>query len=356
LLALAVGLVAAPAHAHDQPFSWMDVVLAPGPATVRITLHRRDAAAVLGLPTPDSLASADFVARRAPQLADALGRRVRLSADGTAVPARFVRAEVDRTRRAVALEWRLALARRPGRLSVSAHLSDDPLHETFLAVHADGQVLRQAVITPERPGLDLYEHGARGALEALAVFVPAGVHHIFIGPDHILFIIGLMLLGGSAWRIAKIVSGFTVAHSATLALAALGLVQPPAWLVEPLIALSILCVGLDALWVRRSPRDLRVIAAVGFGLIHGFGFAGVLRELGLPREALAASLLGFNLGVELGQLCIVLAVVPPLRLLCSVLTRSGHPGLARGVVVSGAGVVALAGAVWLVQRVLHAAA
>src|SRR6185436_149898 len=111
---------------------------------------------------------------------------------------------------------------------------------------------------------------------------------------------------GGIPRILKIVTGFTIAHSITLALATLGIVNPPARIIEPLIALSVLYVGVDNLRTKRGPTDYRALIAFGFGFIHGFGFAGVLREFGLPQGALGVSLFAFNVGVEIGQMCIVL--------------------------------------------------
>jgi len=175
--------------------------------------------------------------------------------------------------------------------------------------------------------------------------VPAGIHHILIGPDHILFLIGLLLLGGGWKALLKIVTAFTIGHSITLSLAALGVVSPPARLIEPAIALSIVFVGADNL-VRGRGRDVRAWIALVFGLVHGFGFANVLREFGLPREALGWSLFSFNVGVEIGQLAIVLLVA---TLLEAVRRRSSLVG-AR-VATAGSIVVIAAGSYWFVQRV-----
>ena len=162
--------------------------------------------------------------------------------------------------------------------------------------------------------MDYYAGSWPGVAAVLATFVPAGIHHIAIGPDHILFLVGLLLLGGSLGRLGLIVTAFTLGHSVTLSLAALGIVTPPASLVEPAIALSIVLVGVDNLLVGREEptrrRDLRPILAGVFGLVHGFGFAAVLREFGLPQAALGWSLFGFNLGVELGQLALVVPLAP----------------------------------------------
>jgi hydrogenase/urease accessory protein HupE len=171
------------------------------------------------------------------------------------------------------------------------------------------------------------------------------MRHIFIGPDHILFVVGLLLLGGTVGQLLKIVTAFTLAHSITLAAATLGLWDPPARIVEPAIALSIVFVGVHSLLTPK--RDARLLFAFAFGLIHGFGFAGVLRELDLPRHALGWSLFSFNVGVEFGQACIVLAVAPPLALL----RRHNRP-LAQKIVTAGSAGVIFAGAYWFAQRLL----
>src|SRR6185295_3608601 len=131
-------------------------------------------------------------------------------------------------------------------------------------------------------------------------------------PDHILFLVGLILLGGSAARLGLIATAFTIGHSITLSLAVLGAVTPPGWIVEPAIALTVIVVGVDNLLVggQASPprRDLRAPMAAVFGLIHGFGFASVLRAFGLPPAAVGWSLFGFNAGVEVGQILLVVPI------------------------------------------------
>jgi hydrogenase/urease accessory protein HupE len=154
-----------------------------------------------------------------------------------------------------------------------------------------------------------------GALEASPPgaigFLPLGVQHILEGWDHLLFLLALVLPGGSLGSLVRIVTAFTIAHSLTLAAAALELVSVPAGPVEALIALSIAWVAAENL-ARVRPMSRRWAVAFAFGLIHGFGFANVLRDIGLPRDALLSSLLWFNLGIELGQLLVVLLLVPAL--------------------------------------------
>ena len=133
----------------------------------------------------------------------------------------------------------------------------------------------------------------------------------------------------------------------TLVLATLNLLNPPARLIEPIIALSIVFVGAHALLRRGGRRDWRLLFAFGFGFIHGFGFANVLREMNLPRAALGWSLFSFNLGVEVGQACIVLAVAPMLAFI-----HQRNALLGRRIVTASSVCVVLAGAFWFVQRVI----
>ena len=147
-------------------------------------------------------------------------------------------------------------------------------------------------------------------------FFPLGIEHILTGYDHLLFLLALMLRGGGLWSLLKIITAFTVAHSITLALAALDVVVLPSALIESVIALSIAYVALENLLPRYAVSRRWAVSFL-FGLVHGFGFSAVLREIGLPKENLLLSLLNFNLGVEAGQLTVVLLVVPILMRLQS---------------------------------------
>ena len=157
-------------------------------------------------------------------------------------------------------------------------------------------IRRPDLLASSRSRLDRVTGTSHGIRAVARRFTAAGVHHILIGPDRIMFLVGLLLLGGSIRRLIVVVSAFTLAHSITLSLAALNIVALPSSVVEPAIALSIACIGVDNLMVRGG-RDLRAWMAFAFGFVHGFGFAGVLREMGLESRALIWSLLSFNLGV-----------------------------------------------------------
>jgi hypothetical protein len=168
-----------------------------------------------------------------------------------------------------------------------------------------GRERRYEALASEALGVDLPAEASEDVhpLATLAHFVGEGVMHIFSGYDHVAFIVTLVL-GLATWRrLALVVTAFTAAHSLTLALATLGWVTLSSRLVEPLIALTVFVVAIDSLL--RPEGKWRGIEAFGFGLIHGLGLSNVLRDLGLSGRALVPSLLGFNLGVEIGQLAIV---------------------------------------------------
>ena len=220
----------------------------------------------------------------------------------------------------------------------------DANHRTFINVY-ENDAVSQAILDRSRSSFEYFAGTRQGAFAVVRKFLPAGIHHILIGPDHLLFLIALLLMGGTLRRLLLIVTGFTVAHSITLSLAATGLVTPPASIVEPAIALSIVYVGVDNLLVR-SGRDVRPWIALVFGLIHGFGFANVLREMDLPARALGWSLFSFNVGVEIGQLLVVIAAA---ALLAAIRWRSPNAG--RWVAVGGSLAVIAAGGFWFVERV-----
>ncbi|TMQ62829.1 MAG: HupE/UreJ family protein [Candidatus Eisenbacteria bacterium] len=343
----AIALVAPRARAHDQSFSYANLDWGHDRIAIRLSVHRDDAATALQIAEPESLMQAPFLARHVGRLASILLPGLIVQGDGRELALALQGAAARPERRAVELKLGTTLARPVGRLHVAAKLLPwNPQHETFLNVYAGSRLVREAVLTADDPAVDVYAGGAAGVLAVLRTFVAAGIHHIFIGPDHILFVIGLLLLGGGLRRLIKVITMFTVAHSITLALAALGLVNIPGRVVEPLIALSIVYLGFENLRSHPGGRDWRTRIAFGFGLVHGLGFASVLREFGLPREALGWSLLAFNLGVEIGQACIVLAVTPLLAGL-----RAGLPRMAPRAIAAGSWGIVVAGGYWFVQRV-----
>jgi hypothetical protein len=351
LVAAAVGGIASDAGAHPAPFSFLDLRIDAGRVGGTLTIHDLDAAHELGLADASALLDPATAARQGAALAVLLARRLHLVIDGRPVAVALSDMTPLPDRQALQFSLVAPGSRRPGRVTIDATLFPyDALHQTFVNVYEDGSLRHQAILDARRSAMDYYAGTWPGVAAVLATFVPAGVHHIAIGPDHILFLVGLILLGGSVARLGLIVTAFTVGHTITLSMAALGVVNPPGRLIEPAIALSLVLVGADNLLAGTTDdaprRDLRAPMAALFGLVHGFGFAAVLRELGLPQAALGWSLFGFNVGVELGQL----ALVVPLAFALAALRRQ-RPIAARRIAMVGSVVVALAGAFWFVQRV-----
>jgi hypothetical protein len=185
--------------------------------------------------------------------------------------------------------------------------------------------------------------GRHSRAEVAKRFLKLGVEHIWTGYDHLLFLLGLLIAASSLKTMLFVVTGFTIAHSITLSLAALGLVHVSPAIVEPAIAATIAFVGVENFF--HPPARRRIVVTFLLGLVHGFGFAGMLEELGLPRGALATALVSFNGGVELGQAAVVAVALPILMQLRRV------PGWERRVVPALSVFVAAAGVFWFVERV-----
>jgi hypothetical protein len=211
-------------------------------------------------------------------------------------------------------------------------------YHTLARIEAPDRI-RQFAFTPETR-----ESRVLPGVTGVASFVWLGVEHILTGWDHLLFLLVLLLRGGGWLSLVKIITAFTVAHSVTLALAVLDVVSLPDRLVEAVIALSIAAVAAENLFLR-PVVSRRWLVSFAFGLVHGFGFSSVLREVGLPTQGLVFSLLGFNAGVELGQALVVAVALPALALLRS--TR-WEARVTRGASLA----TLLVGAVLFVERTL----
>jgi hydrogenase/urease accessory protein HupE len=188
-------------------------------------------------------------------------------------------------------------------------------------------------------------------------YIEAGIGHIFLGYDHIAFLISVVLWARRLLPVIKIVTAFTLAHSITLSLAALDLVRIPSTIVEPAIAASIVYVAVENFISRDIDKRWRITFC--FGLIHGFGFAGALQEFGLPRGALVPALASFNIGVEIGQIAIVSIVIPLLLLgdrLAAMRRRSIAPPYRPATVVYAiSAVIVCLGAWWFLDRTVLSA-
>jgi hydrogenase/urease accessory protein HupE len=197
-----------------------------------------------------------------------------------------------------------------------------------------------------------------GAGEVAATYLRLGVEHILFGLDHLLFVLALVILVRDWRRVAVTVTAFTIAHSMTLAAATLGFVNVPGPPVEATIALSIMLVCVEILNARRGKPSLTArlpwLVAFSFGLLHGFGFAGALAEVGLPQHAIPAALLFFNLGVEIGQLAFVAAVLAAGGLFRTAMALRLEPALIQRTVnrldVFAAYAIGTVAAFWLIER------
>jgi hydrogenase/urease accessory protein HupE len=215
---------------------------------------------------------------------------------------------------------------------------------------ADGSV-EIARLTPEKPSLTL--KGAQTARQVAGTYFLLGLEHILAGIDHLLFVLALMLLIREPWMLVKTITAFTVAHSITLTGAALGYITLPPAPVEAVIALSIAFVARELLLMKPGERRLSEaypwLVAFSFGLLHGFGFAGALKEIGLPHNDVPLALLAFNLGVEAGQLVFVAALV---ALHGAARSFARFPG--RQLRIAGAYAIGTAATFWLAERLFAA--
>ena len=234
----------------------------------------------------------------------------------------------------------------------------DPSHRGLVNWIAPGSAGSQPLVFGTESAEQSLALQAQSGWETLRQYILEGVWHIWIGFDHILFLLSLLLpavlvraqgawqpaptLRGSLVEVLKVVTAFTVAHSITLSLAALGFVSLPSRFVESVIAASVVIAALNNL--RGTIDRRRWVMAFVFGLIHGFGFASALADLGLPSDALALALFGFNVGVELGQLAIVAAFLP----VAFALRRTAFYRV--GVLAGGSILVALLAGWWFIQR------
>jgi hydrogenase/urease accessory protein HupE len=335
-----------PASAHPVPFSFLDIYLTSRGVEATLVLHDFDVAHDLGIVPPERLMNPAVAAEASGSIRALLGPRFQLIADGRTLAPEWSEPEILRERQSLLFRLRFPGVSTPGTMGITAKMFPyDPVHQTFINVYEEGDLTQQVILNRLDSDVEYVTGTRQGTLAVIARFVPSGIHHILIGPDHLLFLVGLLLLGGEIRRLVLVVTAFTAAHSLTLSLAALGILSPPARIIEPAIALSIVYVGFDNILVRGG-RDVRAWIAFAFGFVHGFGFANVLREMNLPSRALGWSLLSFNVGVEIGQLLVVIVVASALAALRSRSKRAGEQ-----IAFAGSLIVIAAGAFWFVERV-----
>lgn len=326
LLVAALG----PALAHNTSEAYLSLETKAGAATVvgRLDIALRDLDEVLAL---DRDGNGEITWGELRQSREAVGAyatsRILLVADdrpcAPSAGAMQVVTHGSGTYAVLSLAFECAAPVRELNLDYRLFGDVNPTHRGLLKLQA-GAATRSAVLDPGATTPQRFVLAEAGAWKTLVTYVGQGVWHIWIGIDHILFLVALLLptvlwresgrwvaattFGAVFWDVLKVVTGFTLAHSITLTLATLGWVTLPSRPVESVIAASVALAAANNLWPVIGGR--RWMVAFLFGLVHGFGFAGALAELGLPQGALAWSLLGFNVGVELGQLAIVAVFLP----------------------------------------------
>ena len=219
-----------------------------------------------------------------------------------------------------------------------------PNHRHLLQI-GEGDKARHGVLSAEEPEIDIDYAAGIPFWVTMRDFTELGIGHIFTGYDHLAFLVGLLMATTTLLSLAKVVTSFTVAHSVTLGLATLGLVALPSRLIESLIALSIAYIAIEN-FTGHTLVDRWKITFL-FGLVHGFGFSNVLREMELTRRTLATSLFSFNIGVEIGQLVFVAALFPLLIYL-------GRTRWKEQVIAAASVAIMSLGFYWFVQRALLA--
>jgi hypothetical protein len=338
---------ATPAFAHSAPFTYLDVRIQPGAIDVTLAAHIFDLAHDLGISAPEQLLEPAVLAKQATAIVSLLQGRLAIDADSrTLTPGSWSSPAVTTEQPLVRIRARYSVGGPPGVVVVTARLFPyDPAHQTFVNIYEGDALISQQILDVGRPRVEYFPDTRRGVVAAIRRFLPAGVRQMLVGQGHVAFLAGLLLLGGSMRRLTIVVGAFAVASSAALALAAYGLVTAPARLVDPAIALGVVYVGADNLLVHGG-RDVRAWIAAGFGVIHGFGFAGVLREMDLAGSLRGWSVFAFGAGVEMALVMVVTAVAAALAPLGSRGERARHQ-----LVVAGSCLVIAAGTFWFVKRV-----
>lgn len=369
LVSLVALLLSASAWAHKPSDSYLTLRAAPdsGDIAVRWDIALRDLDYVLQLDRDgNGELSWGEVRQREADIVSLANSRLALSTGGAACPwaaaqPLMLDKHSDGTYAVLQMNARCASLAGELKARYSLFFDVDPTHRGLVQWVAPGSATGQALIFGTESAEQSLALQPAGAWQTLGQYLVDGVWHIWIGYDHILFLLALLLpavlvrreglwepapqLGGAVREVFKVVTAFTLAHSITLSLAALEVITLPSRWVESAIAASVIVAALSNL--RGGGESRRWVMAFVFGLIHGFGFASVLADLGLPKDALVLALVGFNVGVELGQLAIVAVFLPLAFSLRG--TRFYRVGVLKG----GSVLVAMLAAWWLVQRLFE---
>ena len=341
------------ARAHDPGLSAAALRLQSNHLAAELTLARGDAERLVPLDADHDgkVSPVEFEAARA-RLESAARDGFIIEVDGLRVPPDKVHSRLDASD-AVQLQLTFTLPDGSALRARSEMIRTLPRgHRQFFSLRdAEKKLLGERIFDANNNSFttELLASGPAEKRPATAVeFLLLGVEHIATGYDHIVFLLGLLIVGAGFRAVVKIITAFTVAHSVTLALAALNVIRLSPNFVEPLIAVSIMYVGIENIFRRDLERRWRL--AFAFGLIHGCGFASALRGAGLGANGtgLVLPLVSFNLGVELGQLALAALVLPV------VWKMKQRPSYQPRCVPACSVVIALAGGYWLVERVLGA--
>ena len=356
-LALALLVFGADAQAHKASDSYLQIDVSDSAVAVRWDIALRDLDVALGLDTnDDGQLTWGEVKAAWPRIQAYALPRLEIAGCPLRVTSTALERRNDGAYAVMFLSSGCTLAQAPV-ITYSLLREVDPTHRGIAKVTRTGQPMTLTVLMPAGAAASTATASTAPAV-AHAGFVKEGVLHILTGYDHVLFLLCLLLpsvmrrtpegwrsvdkLSQAVWPVVGIVSAFTIAHSITLALAATKVVSLSPAFIEPAIAVTIILAALDNVWPIFPVR--RVVVTFFFGLIHGFGFAGVLAELNLPTSAFAWALLQFNVGLELGQLLIVVSVTALLFLLRH--WRQYRPFVIRG----GSFAAILVGVLWLIER------
>ena len=364
---LAIAWLTGPAHAHKPSDSYLKLSVEGETISGQWDIALRDLDFALGLDTNQDgeITWGEVRARHADIAAYALSR-LRLGPATAPCPVQVTQQLIDDHSDGAytVLRFTATCAAGPKTLEVGYRLffDLDPQHRGLIRLEYHGTT-RAGIFSVDQPE-QKFTLTQLSRWEQFLDYGKEGVWHIWTGFDHILFLLSLLLpavlvhstVAGRGWQpaqsfratfvdVVKVVTAFTLAHSLTLSLAALGVVSLPSRLVESAIALSVVLAALNNL--RPLVYGRRWVIAFGFGLIHGFGFASVLSDLGLPQDALLIALVAFNLGVEIGQLAIVGIFLP----IAYALRSSGF--YRRVLFAYGSTAIAVVAFVWLTERALN---
>jgi hypothetical protein len=350
------------AHAHKPSDSYLNLVVEGQSVTGQWDIALRDLDFAIGLDANGDAAITWGEVRARQREIDAYAMaRLQLQAGGKSCPIAVTDHLIDdHTDGAyVVLRFQAACAATVSELQARYALffDIDPQHKGLLQLMYQGQS-STAIFSPDK-ATQQFKLTQPSRIRQFIDYGREGVWHIWIGFDHILFLLALLLpavvvrreqtwqavdaFKPALWSVLKIVTAFTLAHSITLTLATLGVISLPSRWVESTIAASVVIAALNNIYPLF--RERRWVMAFLFGLIHGFGFASVLTDLGLPKSALVLALVGFNLGVETGQMAIVAVFLPvAFYLRRTMLYR-------RAILLGGSSLIAILAAGWLVERV-----